>query len=247
MDEAQYTSRCEEFDEQIRKIESAIGRYTADELVDHEEDIKSPLAEIEAKYVALEDSLTAFYKEFNRAANPEWVVAWETKIQALEQKYKQNAREVKLKAIELRKEAKATSAPSSDIIRENREKKEIEGKAQVRKEYILGAIRELEQNVKKPGSAAKLEDFDVIRYLKESRKWIIELREIDRKVYDLKELVVMYPLPSDQAKELDSLHKAVKEDVTKAVSELETEDTNRQLYTLAPSNSKDSLPYPKFK
>ena len=192
MDEVQYELRCGDFDEEVRKVELAIRRYTADEIVDYEEDIKTPLSDIESRYVALQDKILDFQKEFDREAHPDWVQAWDEKLLALEERYKKNAKAIKMRVKVLKEESRATIV--TDPVREGKEKKEIEGKAQVRREYILEAIKELKNNVKKPGSVAKLEDFDVIRYLKESRKWLNELREIDRKVYDLKELVVMYPL-----------------------------------------------------
>ena len=92
-----------------------------------------------------------------------------------------------------------------------------------------------------------LEDFEVIRFLKESRKWISEAKDIDKKVLELEELVILYPLPSDQKEELDDCHQALNRDLKKITNDLETEDSRRKLYTLSQSSSKDAIPYPVFK
>ena len=84
----------------------AICQYKADVGVDYEEDIKTPLSVIEAKYVAFKDQLLDFYKELNKEAHTERVKAWDENLLSLKQEFKQNAREVKLKAKKLKEEAK---------------------------------------------------------------------------------------------------------------------------------------------
>ena len=108
-------------------------------------------------------------------------------------------------------------------------------------------MNDLKEEFKKAANVKKLNDFDVIRLLKESRNWNRDLKDVNERVLELKELVVVYPLPVAKADELDKLHESIVATFKKTVKELETEDRDRMLYTLTKSNSKDSIPYPIFR
>ena len=70
MDEAQYKEQCSQLNKEIRKVETAIPRFTKD-VHNHTDDILTPLSVIEKKYNASEKLLEGFYDEIDKAANPE--------------------------------------------------------------------------------------------------------------------------------------------------------------------------------
>ena len=86
-----------------------------------------------------------------------------------------------------------------------------------------------------------------MRFLTESRKWKEEIKEVEIKVLELKELVIVYPLPPPKSDELNKLYETTSQTLKTIIGELEQEDRSRMLYTLVKSNSKDSIPYPIFK
>ena len=123
----------------------------------------------------------------------------------------------------------------------------IEGKADIKRKFILDSIKVQADEVKKTRPIKEFEDFNIIRFLKMSQGWIHGLKEIGQKILDLKELVILYPLPADKKSELESCHTTLTMDLRQSVYNREKEDKTCQLNTLLKKQSKDSIPYPVFK
>ena len=243
MDETQYEVRSGKLNDEIEEVEYAIRRFTPENLVDPNEDIKAPLLNIETKFDAFRKQVQEFLTEFDHKTRPDWVQEWKIKLRTLEDAIVQNERNVKLKAVQLRESGKP---PESESPSRDSEKIIVEKKADLKGIDLMRTINRMTESLQ-IGKVSDLEDHKIIQYLGESRSWLQESKEIDQKVLELKELVVVYPLPAGQAEEVDKLYESIGKTLKKVVSDLESEDDERMLYTLSKSNSKDPIPYPMFK
>ena len=251
MEEAQYNERCLDLDDKINDVEYLVEDLTVNDVFVHNLDQIFPkLDTIKTSFEAFRTDVKAFIREFDRRAHPEWAQEWENKISELMRKYKDNDRQVRAKVDELRaqdREALSSDSSRNTSINEDREKNLIEGKAKVKRKSLLKAMKDLQESLRKASRIGEMQDFEINKYLKESRKWIEEGKSIDKKFDELEELVVLYPLPSDQKEELDGLYVALSGDLKKVVNDLELEDASRKLYTLSQSSSKDAIPYPVYR
>ena len=93
------------------------------------------------------------------------------------------------------------------------------------------------------GECSELEDFDVIKYLKQSVTFKNDLKAIDKRNLELQKIVVIHPFAPELESELANLHLSVKEKLSLVVSSLAKEDSSRKLYTNSRSQSKDPVPY----
>ena len=257
MDQDQYDLRCEEFDDMIVEIEDGLEEFTSVEVRSHHshEDVAEKLNDTKTRYDDLKKGLRNFYKEFGKKDHPEWFNEWEAKLKNVLAKYKARDTAVWDKVEEIKEQErlravpkpvdKSTDSEITDAV--SREKDAVVGRAQSRRKYLLNAMKDLRDEVKKAAKTETLKDFNIVKFLKESRKWVDEAKHIDRNMLELEELVVLYPLPSDQKDELENMHQSMKKDLKQIVGDLEAEDLSRNLYTLSQSSSKDSIPYPVFR
>lgn len=248
MDETAYRTRSKQLDRKIKDIEDAIKDFTVEDVHDHDTDVATPLGDVKTRFEAFRTEVRDFCDEIDEEAHGDWTESWQQKLDTLHGKYKQNDRQVRAKLKQL-KDAKEESVQSHSTSRNTSfdDLASIENKTRVKRKHLLLEMKDLAEAVKEAGSIPKLNDFDVVKYLKMSRKWQQELKEINKKIGDLEEITVNHPLPSVEQEELENVHAALKGDVKAAVRMLETEDETRQLYTLNQTSSKEAVPYPVFK
>ena len=97
------------------------------------------------------------------------------------------------------------------------------------------------------GDIALLENYEVIKYLKEALAWKPVVADIEKKELELRKLTILYPFDDVKKQELDTKLTTMKKKVEETVGALEKEDAQRKLYTMSKSQSKDSVQYPIFR
>ena len=257
MDEAQYRVRCRSLEDCIVELDLAKEEFTAADVnLGNFENVHTPLNEIKEAYTKVKTEIQRFLGDINRDEQQDWYQEWMGKLKAAQQTYKANERAVMAKrdeflAAKLAREAvpNPTDSSSTNSSQESNESIRVrtERKAQLKRAFIIDAIKDLNTIMRKVGRPDRLEDHQVAKYLKDSSKWIIEQKAIKKETYMLKDMTVDHPLPSDQLEEIDTLNTTLAAEVDKMVQDLETEDSNRKLYTMAQSSSKESVPYPMFR
>ena len=192
MDETQYAVRSGKLHDEIEEVEYTIRRFTSEDLVDAKEDIKAPFLKIETMFSDFQQHVKEFLNEVDSNTHPEWVQEWKAKLKTLEEAVVQNERNLKIKAVQLRESARPpeSESPSPDL-----KKIIVEKKADLKGIDLMRTINRMTESLQ-IGKVSDLEDHKIIQYLGESRSWLQESKEIDQKVLELKELVVVYPLPT---------------------------------------------------
>ena len=132
MDETGYLARSRQLTDSQRTVEDALSDFTVDDVIEitEEDTYSEPLNEIKTKFEAFRTQVRNFYSEFDRVQHAAWEQEWEEKIRNLQERYKQNEREVKKKVKDLK----------------DQEKAELKAKAQEEKDI---------QNEKTPGVSSR--------------------------------------------------------------------------------------------
>ena len=248
MDQRAYDERSNQFRRQLREVEDAIFDFTVEDVFEQNvDDCDQPLSQIKEKFVAFRNNLREFYTEFDTAAHPDWEEEWEDKLQEVGTKYKQNDREIRTKIQTLKAQTRNVAAQARTATDKTKEETVLVARAEIERMDILRCLTELLFKIKKSGEIAKMEDFEVIKFLRDSSKWNDDMKALDKRYIDLQKLVVLNPFEEGTKVELETLHGSVKADLRFVAENLEKEDASRKLYTNSKSQSKDSVPYPVFR
>ena len=106
----------------------------------------------------------------------------------------------------------------------------------------MACLTELQAQIDAIVDCTALEDFDVMKYLKQSVSWKNDMKVFDKRNVELQKTVVMHPFSPEAKLELGNLHTLVKNKLSSFVTSLEEEDSSRKLYTFSRSHAKDPVP-----
>ena len=259
MDEEAYKKRSADFKKLFREVEDSISDFTAEDVfVQNLDACEGRLSQITNKFIALRVSLREFYDEFDAEAHPDWETQWEEKLNLLSAKYKANDREIRTKIDRIKgEEAQAIvnnvnngrhvgdveSTDGDNMTRED----VITARAEIERTDLIACLKELQAQIDAIVDCTALEDFDVMKYLKQSVSWKSDMKILDKRNVELQKTVVMHPFSPEAKSELVDLHTLVKSKLSSVVTSLEEEDSSRKLYTNSRSHAKDPVPYPFFK
>ena len=189
MDEEEYKRRSFQFKKQFRDVEDNIADFTADDVfVQNIDSCEETLNEIKNKFITLRSSLREFYDQFDPTVHPEWEQSWEEKLNELASKYKKNDREVRAKIEKIKRE----EAQAAAVHTNGREVLNLSGassnsdvaiiaKAEIERTDLVNCLNELNTTVDSVGDCTVLEDFNVVKYLKQSVTWKSDLKIIDKR------------------------------------------------------------------
>ena len=259
MDEEAYKKRSVQFKKLFRDVEDSISDFSEQDVFIQNVDSCEPLlAQIKNKFMTLRSSLRDFYDEFDSDAHPDWEEEWEKRLEELSSKFKKNDREVRAKIDKIKTEqaqalATVSRSNSSETPSQNGSTDSesngalVLARAKIERKDLISCLNELLTQINAVGDSTVLEDFNIIRHLKQSVTWKSDMKTLDKRYVELQKSVVLHPFSEEEETELANLHALVKTQLVSIVDNLEKEDSSRKLYTNSKSYSKDPIPYPLFK
>ena len=74
----------------------------------------------------------------------------------------------------------------------------IRAKAEFEREDIIKKLNELKKCLKKVANVSDLDNYEIIRFFKESLLWMTTFNDLNKNELELKKMVFMYPLEDDK-------------------------------------------------
>ena len=123
--------------------------------------------------------------------------AWEAKVISVKSSLKANERTIRLRVIQLKNQQ---PQPVANPIVDNNAVPEqvIRAKAEFEREDIIKKLNELKKCLKKVANVSDLDNYEIIRFFKESLLWMTTFNDLNKNELELKKRVFMYPLEDDK-------------------------------------------------
>ena len=123
--------------------------------------------------------------------------AWEAKVNSVKSSSKANERTIRLRVMQLKNQQ---PQPVANPIVDNNAVPEqvIRAKAEIEREDIIKKLNELKMCLKKVANVSDLDNYEIIRFFKESLLWMTTFNDLNKNELELKKMVVMYPLEDDK-------------------------------------------------
>ena len=123
--------------------------------------------------------------------------AWEAKVNSVKCSLKANERTKRLRVMQLKNQQ---PQPVANPIVDNNAVPEqvIRAKAEFEREDIIKKLNELKKCLKKIANVSDLDNYEIIRFFKESLLWMTTYNDLNKNELELKKMVVMYPLEDDK-------------------------------------------------
>ena len=123
--------------------------------------------------------------------------AWEAKVNSVKCSLKANERTKRLRVMQLKNQQ---PRPVANPIVDNNAVPEqvIRAKAEFEREDIIKKLNELKKFLKKVANVSDLDNYEIIRFFKESLLWMTTFNDLNKNELELKKMVVMYPLEDDK-------------------------------------------------
>ena len=123
--------------------------------------------------------------------------AWEAKVNSVKCSLKANERTKRLRVMQLKNQQ---PQPVANPIVDNNAVPEqvIRAKAEFEREDIIKKLNELKKCLKKVANVSDLDNYEIIRFFKESLLWMTTFNDLNKNELELKKMVFMYPLEDDK-------------------------------------------------
>ena len=118
--------------------------------------------------------------------------AWEAKVNSVKCSLKANERTKRLRVMQLKNQQ---PRPVANPIVDNNAVPEqvIRAKAEFEREDIIKKLNELKKFLKKVANVSDLDNYEIIRFFKESLLWMTTFNDLNKNELELKKMVFMYP------------------------------------------------------